>query len=194
MKKLIISAVIICTAVLSQAANYTWGFNGYDYVDSTGAGYDSGYGINVWSGGKAFLYLGTVTASSSAFDFSGATYITAATFDSTYLIYGNDGTEGYSSSDLITSTTAGQAFSLILVDQTSATSDSLASYSGNYVLVNGSSAEGTIPGATVSHYANFLDGNPVAQSNWATMSVPEPTSGLLMLLGMAGLALRRKRA
>jgi hypothetical protein len=29
---------------------------------------------------------------------------------------------------------------------------------------------------------------------WATASVPEPTSGLLMLLGMAGLALRRRRA
>ena len=29
-------------------------------------------------------------------------------------------------------------------------------------------------------------------SNWA--AVPEPTSGLLMLLGMAGLALKRKRA
>ena len=29
---------------------------------------------------------------------------------------------------------------------------------------------------------------------WASASVPEPTSGLLMLLGMAGLALRRKRA
>ena len=31
-------------------------------------------------------------------------------------------------------------------------------------------------------------------SNWASSAVPEPTSGLLMLLGMAGLALRRKRA
>lgn len=29
-------------------------------------------------------------------------------------------------------------------------------------------------------------------SNW--QSVPEPTSGLLVLLGMAGLALKRKRA
>jgi hypothetical protein len=29
-------------------------------------------------------------------------------------------------------------------------------------------------------------------SNWA--AVPEPTSGLLMLLGVAGLALKRKRA
>lgn len=33
------------------------------------------------------------------------------------------------------------------------------------------------------------------QGTWsAVSSVPEPTSGLLMLLGMAGLALRRKRA
>ena len=30
--------------------------------------------------------------------------------------------------------------------------------------------------------------------NWHTMAVPEPTSALLMLLGMAGLALKRKRA
>ncbi len=29
---------------------------------------------------------------------------------------------------------------------------------------------------------------------WTTAAVPEPTSGLLMLLGMAGLALRRRRA
>ena len=29
---------------------------------------------------------------------------------------------------------------------------------------------------------------------WSTAAVPEPTSGLLLLIGMAGLALRRKRA
>ena len=30
--------------------------------------------------------------------------------------------------------------------------------------------------------------------NWTAVAAPEPTSGLLMLLGMAGLALRRRRA
>ena len=33
-----------------------------------------------------------------------------------------------------------------------------------------------------------------AAGAWTSVNVPEPTSGLLMLLGMAGLALRRKRA
>ena len=31
-------------------------------------------------------------------------------------------------------------------------------------------------------------------SNWTATAAPEPTSGLLLLLGMAGLALKRKRA
>ena len=33
-----------------------------------------------------------------------------------------------------------------------------------------------------------------AAGAWTAVNVPEPTSGLLMLLGMAGLALRRRRA
>ena len=39
-------------------------------------------------------------------------------------------------------------------------------------------------------YGTFASGT----SGWQTTAVPEPTSGLLMLLGMAGLALRRRRA
>ena len=34
----------------------------------------------------------------------------------------------------------------------------------------------------------------ISNATWSAAAVPEPTSGLLMLLSMAGLALRRKRA
>ncbi len=44
---------------------------------------------------------------------------------------------------------------------------------------------------------SFGNDNSKSLSNWSEYSpspIPEPTSGLLMLLGMAGLALKRKRA
>ena len=40
--------------------------------------------------------------------------------------------------------------------------------------------------------ANHTTGEGINANGWA--AVPEPTSGLLMLLGLAGLALKRKRA
>ena len=51
--------------------------------------------------------------------------------------------------------------------------------------------------ASDSFGAGALTASASAANGWAAVSstdVPEPTSGLLMLLGVAGLALRRKRA
>ena len=42
--------------------------------------------------------------------------------------------------------------------------------------------------------AREISGLTSDPANWAAYSVPEPTSGLLLLLGVAGLALKRKRA
>ena len=79
-------------------------------------------------------------------------------------------------------------------------SDSPTAGSSNYAVVSGVSTLSKTVSDT-SATVMFTTGNQSTYlnnaSNWSSYgssAVPEPTSGLLMLLGMAGLALKRKRA
>ena len=70
------------------------------------------------------------------------------------------------------------------------TQDAKDYWMGNYGSVTlESSQDQTVSGLGIS-----LGGAGTTATAWSTAAVPEPTSGLLMLLGMAGLALRRRRA
>ena len=185
MKKLMILTSLLAMACGLQASSFTWGFaNEGDYLNKDGNAFDSG---------TAFLFLGTVTASESAFNLSQATYVLSAGYVDDY--FGVIDTDGMPASEVVASTSAGQDFSLLLFDTAGMTQSDLATYEGNYVLYTGTSEEGTLPGVTPVKYGKFLRYGEVEASSWSTMSaVPEPTSGLLMLLGIAGLALRRRRA
>jgi len=68
------------------------------------------------------------------------------------------------------------------------TADGTYTYAGT---ASSSTAIGDLASKTVSATANF---SSAGTWSYTANSVPEPTSGLLMLLGMAGLALRRRRA
>lgn len=67
-----------------------------------------------------------------------------------------------------------------------------ANYGDMFIATTGKSVynEGTQKGSAL----NLVSNAAAAGSGWQSAAVPEPTSGLLILVGLAGLALRRRRA
>ena len=187
MKKLMIAAAIVCAAAYANAASIAWGFGNAETKAPDG----EYFGEGSYADATAFLFLGTVTASDTAFDTSSATLLASGGFDEDWWAYGNVDADNLSSSEALTSTAAGQAYTLILLDMAGATS--LDDFVGDYALVAGESAQIAVPGAVTSYYADFSSIDPVRTSS-TMANAPEPTAGLLLLLGMAGLALKRKNA
>lgn len=199
MKKLLILASAVALACSANASAYLWGLQGGEIITPTGSYDDDDY----LEGGTAFLFLGVVTASANAFDFSNATLVTTSGMNADYK-YGNNDPTSLSYSDAITSTAAGQDFSIILIEKDNAALTDLENLNGYYVLYTGTSTQGEIidsGGGDTTFYAKMYDASSTYEGQWASMTpgadpgpIPEPTSGLLMLLGMAGLALKRKKA
>jgi hypothetical protein len=195
MKKLMILASAIVMACTLHAASFTWGFTSDSIKDSTG---------EYINGGTAFLFLGDVTAGANTFSLLDATFLASAGQNG-YPLYNYGSASTPISSDALTSTAAGQKYTLILLEKTNVSS--LEDYEGNYILASGISGQGVNPMDDTDTWATFTNPTAYGASDWSTMTkeqdpvvpgpgdnVPEPTSGLLMLVGLAGLALRRKQA
>ena len=197
MKKLVVIASVMVAACSLQASSFIWGFQNNETVDPNGAYFGEG----TYADASAFLYLGTANVTGGALDISDLTYVTsvgAMNPDPDYN-WGVFSTDAMASSDLV-STTAAQEYTLVLVAQ-----DGLTTLSDgdvyDMIVATGTSAITAIPGAgDTTYYAKFVDATQFGAGDWQNLTVgsssavPEPTSGLLMLLGMAGLALRRRRA
>ena len=197
MKKLMMALGVVALAATVQAATFRW-YNGAPvYEAGSSTSYFTSGTMYLFAGnGQADLltgYVAAIAASTSAADYltGAAGYVGSATI--------SDATKFGTTTVPSATVTSGR------VVWSETTSDATRNY--YHVLVEGDNIyisdtkQVTVSGTgnTNITFANTESKNAAldatagyAGGGW--YAVPEPTSGLLMLLGMAGLALRRKRA
>ena len=182
MKKLLIIAVAMA-AVAANAATFNW------KTTSTGKIYEAGTTTLLGSATAYLFDAGKVSQAAvlAAFD-AGTAISTLAYADTTSVASGAiaqkafDVPTGYSSGDTF------DGYFALVVD------DSIYIGPNSAVETPSTGSKALSFNAKASSQAAALDiSGGYAGAGWYT-AVPEPTSGLLMLLGMAGLALRRRRA
>ena len=186
MKKIMMAVAVVCSAVAVQAASVSWTSNNKQFCDA------SGTPVTSMTGGQLVL----VTLGSTV-DWSAAVEISSA--QSTIALNQSTGTK------------TGRVTGTVTFDYT-AGGDSNLLDNGDYIALmwkdattgdlsklvytaDASEAEAVFQISGLANNATALTGKILPFSgNFQAAAVPEPTSGLLLLLGMAGLALRRKQA
>jgi len=171
MKKLIIAAAIICAGVTSQASNVNWGMTGA--IDDT-----------IFASGTAYLICVDNIAKPSLTAENAATWYAANSASLASKAFRTASvTDGaiYETEDI--SQAIGRKNYWLLIDNNVDGDD-------HYIAVSTTTKALNITTSSLSVSANWLASSQMSNFNVA----PEPTSGLLLLLGFAGLALKRKRA
>ena len=185
MKKLMLALAMVGLSIAANAAAVTW--KSGTVLDPNGAVANK----------SVTAYLWVIDA--DTYDTFAANTTGKAMSDAVYAAYGSKTGDAYAST-----TTTKKGLADIMDDSKSyGTGDSaygviLYTYgSGDDLQYMGNVGKVTFESAMDAESAGMslnLLGTSSTATAWSTASVPEPTSGLLMLLGMAGLALRRRRA
>ena len=185
MKKLLIATLVVAAAIVGNAASFDW-----KTAKSGGAVYGPDTGATLASG-TAYLFLST-SAESVFNSWNSGTALAdiAGSLDNNSIAAGKitAKSETFESSQdplvaiFAVQTNVGGTDYLYISGTASANAADVGSASLQFKETSASSA------------SSMLASGGYQGAGWYAQSVPEPTSGLLMLLGMAGLALRRRRA
>ena len=181
-----IALVAVAVGMMANAANYTWKCSSA-FFDGTGTSSKMADGTIVY-----LMFVSAYSQSDLVSDFAGSGIDTLAAVASQGISSGKIG-EGTAS---FTTTKDESAYLAIICGERLFISSSA---TANYMEVG----DGEIAFDSQAYLTRFnnstdtlLPDNPAsagyAGAGW--YNVPEPTSGLLLLLGVAGLALKRKRA
>ena len=180
MKKLMVIVAVAMAALASQAATFKWS------TTSTGKIYEAGT-TTLLASGTAYLFDQSVVSQASLVE---ALVAGSLDLSSKTSVDSNTIADGVLAGQVATYGEAGSSYTFYFAVLTD---DGL--YIGPTKTAAGLDGKDTavsFSAKATSQAAAFDASSGYSSAGW--YAVPEPTSGLLMLLGMAGLALRRRRA
>ena len=190
MKKLIMAVAVCCAAVAVQAASVKWDSATLYTPTADGGSTTTKIGAN------ATGYLFTLTEAEynsflAAYNDSGDMSTVWDTYKDS--LTGGTASSSRSSAVLITTTAdVGDTVYAAVIYTTTATFDG--AEKDFYIANIGTGTVGSDAGISIGNLGNFYLGDNAGTATGGWTAVPEPTSGLMLLLGVAGLALKRKRA